>query len=198
MGWAGESPHGGWDFGAQNFFCTRVNLCCVFAAHLFARRFRLRRRLRCDEIYARDKKMPARRAAGRAVGSWACVVVLFGFGEVCLDVFRLDVVEIAGAGVDGEADEAADEDVAPDPAGDGMGEGKEIYDVQFTIYNLKSSRARRARSVFTRRWEEKESSPNRAGRMGLGKCLETTALKNRRIRPFGRLRRCGSRSRPRR
>lgn len=107
---------------------------------------------------------------------------LFGFGEVCLDVFRLDVVEIAGAGVDGEADEAADEDVAPDPAGDGTGEGKGIYDVQFTIYNLKSSRARRARSVFARRWEEKESSPNRAGRMGLGKCLGNYGLPAFRLR----------------
>ena len=92
---------------------------------------------------ARVSKKPARRGTGRAVGSWACVVGLFGFGEVGLDVFRLDVVEIAGAGIDGEADEAADEDVAPDPAGDGMGEGKGIYDVQFTIYNLKSSRVRR-------------------------------------------------------
>ena len=37
-------------------------------------------------------------------------------------MFRLDVVEIAGAGVDGETDEPAEEDVAPDPTGDGMGE----------------------------------------------------------------------------
>ena len=83
------------------------------------------------------------RAGGRPCGhGWVVeteLCGLFGFGEVGLDVFRLDVVEIAGAGVDGEADEAADEDVAPDPAGDGMGEGKWIYDVQFTIYNLKSS-----------------------------------------------------------
>ena len=71
---------------------------------------------------------PARREAGRAwaVGSWACVVGLFGFGEVCLDVFRLDVVEVAGAGIDGETDEPAEEDVAPDPAGDGMGESSAV------------------------------------------------------------------------
>lgn len=37
-------------------------------------------------------------------------------------MFRLDVVVIAGAGIDGEADEPAEEDVAPDPTGDGMGE----------------------------------------------------------------------------
>lgn len=73
---------------------------------------------------ARVSKKPARQVPGgrRVVGTRA--MWLFGFGEVCLDVFRLDVVEVAGAGIDGEADEPAEEDVAPDPAGDGMGESR--------------------------------------------------------------------------